>query len=102
MSYVHHISFDLDSDNSSAITTGDFNEDGLEDLVIANFDQPNTLFINKEKGASWEKTQLSKKAFRTYDVLTADLNGDGALDIIESNSDEVNLFYLNKAAKRKE
>ena len=58
--------------------------------------------MNKEGGTVWEKGQLSKKEFNTYDVLTADLNGDGKLDVIESNSDEVNLFYFNKPVKNKE
>ena len=69
--------------------------DGYDDIVVGNSGEPNAVFMNSKEGMVWEKIQLRKENFNTYDIITADLNGDKRLDIIESNSDEVNRYYFN-------
>ena len=73
--------------------------DGYDDIVVGNSGEPNAVFMNSKEGMVWEKIQLRKENFNTYDIITADLNGDKRLDIIESNSDEVNRYYFNLKKK---
>ena len=66
------------------------------DIIIGNSPGQNYIFLNTSNGLVWEKAQLSKELFRTYDIITSDLNNDGLHDIIEANSDAINRYYFNQ------
>ena len=96
MNFSKNVEFDASLSKSYSIAVGDLNSDGNKDIVIGNSNEPNVVFVNKNKGTEWEKIQLSENNFNTYDIMVFDLNGDGKLDIIESNSDERNINYFNR------
>ena len=66
------------------------------DIIIGNSPGQNYIFLNTSNGSVWEKAQLSKEIFRSYDIITSDLNNDGLHDIIEANSDAINRYYFNQ------
>lgn len=80
------------------IEYGDFNKDGIQDVVISEFGNhvgQLSLFLSKE--GNWEKSIL-KKAPGARRVIVEDLNGDGNLDVLAlmTQANEGFFAFLNQ------
>ena len=78
----------------SAVATGDFNEDGFQDIAIANnADTSVTIFLATPAG-QFLKTVSYAAGHDPSDIVSADINGDRKLDLVISNHDttHVSLF----------
>ncbi|NMB76521.1 MAG: hypothetical protein GYA21_15490 [Myxococcales bacterium] len=83
----------------AALTTGDFNEDGILDLLAANAGSNDVSLLPgrgsgaRGDGAFGAAMHLSAAA-SVYCAITADLNADGVLDIVatDDETDQVSVF----------
>jgi hypothetical protein len=79
-------------DRPLGIVTGDFNEDGITDIVVTEY-AANTVavFLGNGSGNVGDGTFQAAVHFPAgripYDLATGDFNGDGHLDLAVSNSD---------------
>ena len=67
-----------------SVTSGDINNDGLQDLYIANdYERPDLIYINKGMGWFKEASHTSLKHMSNFSMGSdiADFNNDGFLDI---------------------
>jgi uncharacterized repeat protein (TIGR01451 family) len=87
-----------------SMTTGDFNADGLEDLVVATADSCRQgevcVDIFENHNGNFVRRNLELKSFsannRVYMVRSADMNNDGYPELITSDdSGTVRVFYNN-------
>lgn len=74
----------------------DFNNDGLDDLVVANYNQPNEIYLND--GETFKKQEgqvlnLKSTGDYSYDVKIQDLNGDGERDVLFGTNEGVYMFF---------
>jgi len=85
------------------VAFADFDDDGWDDLYVANDLDPNFLFHNRGDGTFEDISLLSGAAFSDtgqmeagMGVELADLDGDGKIDIVVTNfALETNAFYRN-------
>ncbi len=71
---------------SLGIVTGDFNQDGWEDLYVSNdFASPDFFYFNNGDGSFTEKAleTMQHTAFFGMGVDAGDINNDGLLDIMQ-------------------
>ncbi len=82
---LRHIGI-VDNGYGQGVTSGDWNQDGFPDLVIANFFQ-NTLWINNGDGTFQKAaaSELWQQPMWTASIAMADVSGDGLPDIVETN-----------------
>ena len=76
------------------VATGDFNGDGILDLVAANYFEPGgaTIFLGKGDGTFVPSaTPLTIDSF-TKSMVVGDFNADGVLDLAIGYSSGVNIF----------
>ena len=67
------------------VAVGDFNKDGIPDLVVAN-DQSNTVSVLLGKGdGTFQDAQNYAVGSTPVSVAVGDFNGDGKLDIVTAN-----------------
>jgi hypothetical protein len=91
---------------SLGVLTGDFNEDGLQDIYVACDQTPSLLYINKGHGKFEEEGVIrgvafdqNGKAMSGMGVTSADYAGDGHAAIFRTNfSDEFETLYRNRGA----
>jgi hypothetical protein len=81
-----------------SMVLGDINGDGLLDVVIGNFNQPNQVLINFGNGTFSETIPVTLpggSSIRTRSIALGDVNGDGLLDIVIGNGGQDNqvLYY---------
>jgi hypothetical protein len=81
----------------AAITTADFNNDGILDLAIANYKEGTTsVLLGNGNGAFTEQTTLSNGINAgTIGIVVGDLNKDNQLDlvVVNSNNSNVGVFF---------
>lgn len=69
-----------------SVAVGDFNGDGKQDLLTANFDDFSTSFLSGNGVGGFAFVRNYKVGSKPYAVLAQDLNGDGKADAIVTNS----------------
>ncbi len=69
---------ELEGDHSQGVALGDLDSDGDLDVVVANFDGPNHVWLNDGAGRFENHQELDGD--ETSDVALGDLDGDGDLD----------------------
>ncbi|TDS18850.1 VCBS repeat protein [Maribacter caenipelagi] len=71
--------------NGGGVATGDFNNDGLQDLYFTSNMGENKFYLNEGDFSFNDVTKISKVAGRTgpwkTGITSADVNGDGKLDL---------------------
>ena len=93
---------------SLGVVLGDYDDDGDQDLYVANDGYPNLLYRNDGR---WRLTEVAAWAGTAYSedgrlqagmgVASADYDRDGDLDLLVTNfSDDVNTLYQNQGGGR--
>ena len=85
-----------DSHETYDLATGDVNGDGLIDVVAANRNQINRVYINGGGGTFPAGQDVGVETDDSQALALADLDNDGDLDLVVGNySDSVNRIYFN-------
>ena len=100
LSFSKTLTFGAEKEDTYSIAVVDFNKDGYQDVVAGNYKLPNAVFMNV-KGESFERIDLLKGTYKSYDVAAEDLNSDGWIDIAFANSDDFNLYLINRLKSKK-
>ena len=86
--YTSSVKYPTGSKKPRSMATGDFNEDGWNDMVAVNNVKPAvaSVFIGRGNGTFDPASVFSMGTYARslYDVAVTDLDGDGHLDIIAS------------------
>ncbi|QEL17313.1 FG-GAP repeat domain-containing protein [Limnoglobus roseus] len=80
---------------------GDFDNDGLPDLIVTRLRGPNRYFKNLGKGQFRDDSTaigLDQKIFNSQAACLADLNGDGRLDLVLANEGQDSTVLFGSAA----
>jgi len=64
------------------VSSGDFNTDGFNDVVLASGADRITIQMNNGNGLSFTETQTLSEMFKVTELLTTDIDLDGDIDII--------------------
>ncbi|MGC8596155.1 MAG: FG-GAP-like repeat-containing protein [Candidatus Kryptoniota bacterium] len=82
-----------------AITCGDINEDGSEDVITSSVSGPNQIYLNNGAGYFRDVTDnygLNSNPGRSEGVALADVNNDGYLDLFETSFNGSNKLFLSE------
>ncbi len=86
-----------DGGNSYGVAAADLDGDEDLDLVVANRDEANAVYLNDGVGNFTEDltSPMTQDAGDSYDVSLCDWDGDGDFDVLIANRVENNFAYLN-------
>ncbi|HBG27676.1 MAG: hypothetical protein A2Y10_10260 [Planctomycetes bacterium GWF2_41_51] len=91
------VNYGVDNRYIRRIATGDLNNDGLDEFVIAAYGTLPTLTIYSwDSAANNFASQVLDTGRNYYDVKIVDVNGDGVPDILYAAEGEVGVFYVPK------
>jgi hypothetical protein len=94
--------------DSRSVTAADVNGDGLVDVLVANWMQPNQVFLSTGAGehtldtesaiavnftGTWEGSTYFG-GDKSTDIIAVDVNGDGHADVLVTNSGQPNQVFL--------
>ncbi|MDY6993785.1 MAG: choice-of-anchor D domain-containing protein, partial [Pseudomonadota bacterium] len=80
------------ANSSYQVALGDMNQDGLLDVVLANYELPNQICL--ATNSDFLCRQIGEHAFNSMDVALADIDGDQILDAVFANRDNRNSVCL--------
>ena len=88
-----------DSDATYALALGDVDNDGDDDLVAANKNQINKLYLNRGAGKfDASGTDIGEEIDASSSVVLVDTDSDGDLDLLVGNENQTNKLYLNEGS----
>ena len=85
-------------EKTASISSGDIDNDGDEDIIIANgrhWPGQNKILLNNGKGGFTVERDLGSERLTSYAAELSDFDGDGNLDIVVGNSPGQTEIYLN-------
>ena len=83
------------NDSTIDVAVADINQDGHNDLVLANRDQqPSAILLNDGKLGFDKQQPFGSAKGRSRAVAVGDVNGDGKLDWAVGNIGQPNMVYL--------
>lgn len=89
------ITFGSNDDSTIDVAVADLNEDGRNDLILANRDaQPNTILLNAGDGKFSAGFNFGPPKLSSRAVATADFDGDGHEDWVVGNIGSKNTVYF--------
>ena len=105
-SFSNGVDLDIVGEDTRSVHLGDMDNDGDLDLVVMNFRQTNSVFLNQlmetgslvfDAGTSFgaEQQGAPYPGFDTFSAGLADFDGDGFLDVMEGNQKQENRIYFN-------
>lgn len=84
--FSNSTTFGTSDDSTIDVAVADLNEDGLNDLILANRDaQPNSILLNIGKGQFAAPIGFGAAKFSSRAIATADFDSDGHIDWIVGN-----------------
>ena len=86
--------FGSDTGRSYAILAHDLDGDGDMDIIVANVEGKNRVFLNDGTGQLSLLAEIGSAEHKTYALGVGDINGDGLPDIIAGNSEGANFVYF--------
>ena len=89
--------FGTGTNEPRSIAVGDMNGDGSIDIIVGNYNGPNSIYLNDGRGTFSTTRIFGSGSDKTWSVAVGDMNEDGLLDILMGNVDELNLTHFNKA-----
>ena len=85
----------VDAKNTTALVLADIDDDGHDDLVVANLLEANRLYLGDGTGGFGAGSDIGDENDPTSSIAVSDLNGDGLLDIVVGNRGLQNRVYIN-------
>ncbi len=89
-----NITADANSSRAASLGDVDNDNDGDLDLVVANYAQPNRLYIN-EGVSGFSASDIGSESDKSTAIAFGDVDGDGDLDVVVANDSQTNKLYLN-------
>jgi hypothetical protein len=87
------------ADSTINVAVADLNQDGHNDLVLANRDgQQNYALLNDGRMSFDKKVTFGTSRDETRAIAIGDMNGDGKPDLIAGNIGQSNVVYLGDGA----
>lgn len=80
---------------TTSIAVGDVDADGLLDLLVGNFNQPNQLYMNQRNHTFTVSTTYAPSAAPTNSVAIGDLDGQPGPELVVGNLYAQSLVYYN-------
>jgi outer membrane protein assembly factor BamB len=81
------------TENLYSVTTGDFNDDGIDDVAVAGADDKVTALYGNNGSVMWQFTNTNGQIYRK-NLQAADLNSDGYIDVIAGCDDSI-VYAIN-------